>query len=273
MPLFDRVSEDRKEKLGKESRRNDIQQMVQPARSQTGDSLLRAFTPMCPSHYWVKINVQEGPCRHSEEARALRGIWVIPEFNKALEEGYRIVEITEVWHLDRWSNSIFVKYIHTFPNGQQGASGYKPGAVDQESREKFLRDYQVNKGIFLESHKIKSNPVKSQVCKLHFNSFWENFPLRYNLSQTTLISNPEESYNFSGKFKFNYFSFLNDRVVQWIYSNHCIVPPNKVNNVFTVAFTTANGCLKLYSFMEQLQDRVLYYVTGSLIYVMREGET
>lgn len=50
--------------------------------------------------------------------------------------------------------------MHTVLKGKQEASGYPPEAMDQESREKYIRDYQLNQGILLEDDKIKSNPAK-----------------------------------------------------------------------------------------------------------------
>ncbi|KAF0047692.1 hypothetical protein F2P81_001325 [Scophthalmus maximus] len=50
----------------------------------------------------------------------------------------------------------------------------------------------------------------------------------------------------------------------------CISPPNKTDNVFVAAFTPAYGRLTLYSYLQQLQDRVLYFDTDSLIYVSKE---
>lgn len=114
-------------------------------------------------HTFTKVNNQKGPCRHKNEARALTGVWVTVEFNKALDLGYRVTKITEVWHLDRCSDSIFFKYIHTFLKDKQEDSGYPSEATEQESREKYIRDYQVNQGILLDADKIKVNPAKRRV--------------------------------------------------------------------------------------------------------------
>lgn len=46
----------------------------------------------------AEINHQSSSCTHDEEARALKGVWVTIEFNKAIELGYRVSRITEVWH-------------------------------------------------------------------------------------------------------------------------------------------------------------------------------
>lgn len=60
-------------------------------------------------------------------------------------------------------NPFFFKYIHTFLKDKQEDSGYPSKATEQESREKYIRDYQVNQGIRLDVNKIKVNPAKRQV--------------------------------------------------------------------------------------------------------------
>ena len=79
----------------------------------------------------------------------------------------------------------------------------------------------------------------------------------------------------SGKYKIVYFHFLNPDtcMLQWTYNKRCIAPPNKVNNVFIAAFTTAYARLKLYSCLELMQDKILYVDTDSLIYVVKKGKT
>nr|DAC81317.1 TPA_asm: PolB [Larimichthys croaker adintovirus] len=223
----------------------------------------------------AEINNQRGPCRHDERARALTGVWVSVEVNKALEVGYRVGKIIEVWHFDRCSDSIFVGYMHTFLKGKQEASGYPPEAADQESREKYIRDYELHQGVRLDADKIEVNPAKRQVAKLCLNSFWGKFAQRSNLPQTTLVSDPEDflRFMFSGQYNVKYFNFLNDKtaMIQWNYHKRCVVPPGRANNVFIAAFTTAYARLKLYSYLEQVQENVLYMDTDSLIYVVKEG--
>ena len=36
------------------------------------------------------MNSQSGPCSRDNQSRALKGVWVTPEFNKALEMGYHL---------------------------------------------------------------------------------------------------------------------------------------------------------------------------------------
>lgn len=46
-------------------------------------------------------NCQQEPCQHSDEERALTGAWVTLELKKALELGYRILEVFEVRSKDK----------------------------------------------------------------------------------------------------------------------------------------------------------------------------
>ena len=143
----------------------------------------------------------------------MTGVWVTVEFNKALELGYRVHKITEVWHFDKSSDSVFTDYIHAFLKGKQEASGYPSEVTDQVSREEYIRDYQIHQGILLDESKIESNPVKRQVAKLCLNSLWGKFAQRDNLYRTSIVSDPEEffSFLFSGLYEVDYFNVMQTR--------------------------------------------------------------
>ncbi|KAF0039230.1 hypothetical protein F2P81_007465 [Scophthalmus maximus] len=46
--------------------------------------------------------------------------------------------------------------------GKQEASGYPPEAVDEESRKKYIREYELHQGIRLNPEKIEANRAKRQ---------------------------------------------------------------------------------------------------------------
>ncbi|CAB4029932.1 Hypothetical predicted protein, partial [Paramuricea clavata] len=54
--------------------------------------------------------------------------------------------------------------------------------------------------------------------------------------------------------------------------NENFVEPNAKTNVVIAAFTTAYARLKLYGVLYQLQERVLYYDTDSVIFVSKPDE-
>ena len=66
----------------------------------------------------AEIDHQSGSCTHDDDARALTGVWVTEELNKALELGYRMGKIKEVWQFEERSNMVFVDYIDTFLKGK-----------------------------------------------------------------------------------------------------------------------------------------------------------
>ena len=43
---------------------------------------------------------QQTPCQHNDEERSLTGTWVTDELKKALERGYVVQHIYEVWYFD-----------------------------------------------------------------------------------------------------------------------------------------------------------------------------
>ncbi|XP_032226591.1 uncharacterized protein LOC116609881 [Nematostella vectensis] len=56
---------------------------------------------------------EQGSYTHSDEEREFTGTWAHPEIYKALEKGYRVIRVYEVWHWERWAR-LFEEYIKTF---------------------------------------------------------------------------------------------------------------------------------------------------------------
>ena len=53
-------------------------------------------------------NIQEILCEHSEER--MSGNWCSTEIEKALDIGYRVIRMVEVWHLPSKSSHLFTGY-------------------------------------------------------------------------------------------------------------------------------------------------------------------
>ena len=66
-------------------------------------------------------------CVHSIEERSIEGTWVTEEVNKAIEKGYKILKIYEIWHFkdsdvydkDTKTGGLFTSYIDLFLKGKQ----------------------------------------------------------------------------------------------------------------------------------------------------------
>ena len=94
------------------------------------------------------------------------------------------------------------------------------------------------------------------------------------MTKVKLITNPEEYFDMltADKIVVTDASFLSDNVMELQYENkENFFEPNPKTNVVIAAFTTAHTQLKLYSTLEQLGERVLYYDTDLVIYVSKPG--
>ena len=124
--------------------------------------------------------LQQEPCTHSDEEHALIGTWVSLEIDKALEKGYQVMEIYEVWHFPSSSSDLFKDYINTFLKIKQEASGWPSHCTTEESKQKYIQDYYIHEGILLDYNLIVYNPGLRRLAKLMLNSFGGKFGERLN---------------------------------------------------------------------------------------------
>ena len=84
------------------------------------------------------------------------------------------------------------------------------------------------------------------------------------MTKVKLITNPEEYFDMitADEIVVTDASFVSHDVMELRYENkENFIEPNAKTNVVIAAFTTAHARLKLYSTLEQLGERVLYYTT------------
>ena len=62
-------------------------------------------------------------CLHTDEERSFVGTWATVEIQKALQFGYKILEIYEVEHFEKKSNTLFKEYVRKFMKIKNEASG------------------------------------------------------------------------------------------------------------------------------------------------------
>ena len=91
---------------------------------------------------------------------------------KALEKGYQLLQIHEVWHFPQKTNTLFKDYMDTFAKIKLEASGYPKNCVTEEQKQAYVNDILENQGIQLDSGKIAYNPGLRALAKLMLNSFW-----------------------------------------------------------------------------------------------------
>ena len=94
------------------------------------------------------------------------------ELLKAVEKGYEIVRMHEVWHFPQQSDELFKEYVNTFLKIKQEASGYPKECVTPEQKELYVSEYLEHEGIELDPDNITHNPGLRSLAKLMLNSFW-----------------------------------------------------------------------------------------------------
>ena len=111
-------------------------------------------------------------CRHEDKKRALTGKWTTIEIDKAVALGYKLLDVKEVWHFEKRSNTLFSGFINALYKGKLEASGYPDNVVTTEEKLKYLAEIRKHEGIELDMDKIAKNPGRRQMCKILLNSFW-----------------------------------------------------------------------------------------------------
>ena len=60
--------------------------------------------PLCKT---CADTLNQNPCTHTDEEQAILGTWCHVELMKAIEKGYEVLEIHEVWHWDQITDELF----------------------------------------------------------------------------------------------------------------------------------------------------------------------
>jgi hypothetical protein len=151
-----------------------------------------AIIPLHGCHPKVK---QSNIALKWNKERAIQGTWCSVELDKALEKGYRILQLHEVWHFPETSDKRFKDYIDTFLKIKQEASGYPKDCVTEEQKQQYVDGYLEVEGIRLDPSKIEYNPGMCALAKLMLNSFWGKFAQRSNMAKTEQIRDPQVYYD------------------------------------------------------------------------------
>ena len=129
-------------------------------------------------------------CHHEDDQRALTGTWYTSELDKAVEQGYTVLAIHEVWHFAEQQVGLFKDYVNTWLKIKTKASGWAMGCDTEEQRQAYIDNFRTREGIDLEYHKIKHNPGLRSLAKMILNSMWRKFGQRPNKTQIKEFIDP-----------------------------------------------------------------------------------
>ena len=88
-------------------------------------------------------------CNHEKEERSLVGTWVTFELFKALDCGYQLMQVYEIWHFHSVSDQFFKGYVDNFLKIKQEASGYPSWCQTDSEKNQFVCEYEKVKGFVL----------------------------------------------------------------------------------------------------------------------------
>jgi hypothetical protein len=117
---------------------------VLPVKNKTKSGDEKLTFPLC--QLCAKLNNQKDKCSHTESQRIIRGTWCTNEVKKAIEKGYKIITIDEVWHFYEKSSNLFKGYVKAFMKIKLETS---PWQDDFESEEEYRKAVKENLGIEL----------------------------------------------------------------------------------------------------------------------------
>lgn len=243
-----------------------------------GKKLTFPLCAACLEHEQSKkcLHHRSWKCDHDDESRALVGTWCTPELEKAVEKGYRILYVYEIWNFPQSSNTLFTEYINTFLKLKVEASGW-PSEVrdDPVKQEQYLDDFFEREGIRLDPDQIERNEGLRALAKLMLNSFWGKFGQRPNMTRCKQFNSPAQFFKFlsDDEIEVSSLQLINEEIIEVFYTikKDCDESQSNVN-IFIACFTTCWARLKLYESLDLLQERVLYFDTDSVVYTHKEGQ-
>ena len=212
----------------------------------------------------------ESECSHTEEERSLEGVWCTPELQTALDYGYRLIKVFEVWHWEKRSKDLFCYYIKNFLKIKQESSGYPDWAKSDEEKQQYIDNYYSGENVRLDATKICKNNGLRKIAKLLLNTLWGRFGMNLNKSRVKFVTNIEEWYDMLANENciIHNVQNSNPEVLMVVYSERDDMHlGGHQTNVPIAAFVTTYARLKLFRTLVVLDKRVLYFDTDSIIFI------
>ncbi|XP_055344931.1 uncharacterized protein LOC129592829 [Paramacrobiotus metropolitanus] len=214
-------------------------------------------------------------CKHSDEERCLEGVWVTVELHHALDVGYKVITVYEVWHWDTKEAGLFAKYMDLFLKVKMEASGWPNWCNTPEKRAAFVQLVKEREGIDLDPDAMNFDAGQKTAAKVALNGLWGKTAQKDDDCSTEFVHNPKR-----------YVDLCRSKAVEihdvFAVNEECLMVThakadeynegNNTTNVAIAAFTTAHARLILLALMEKLGERLLYFDTDSVIFVQRPGD-
>ncbi|GFW64855.1 DNA_pol_B_2 domain-containing protein [Trichonephila clavipes] len=208
--------------------------------------------------------IRNKECNHADEERSFIGTWTTTEVKLAIQKGYEILNVYEIWNFNSKSKDLFRDYVKMFLKIKL--------ETDEKWNFKTEEEYRryVKEKLDMELGKIEKNPGLRFIAKICLNSLWGKFGQRKNMQQTEYVMELGDFYRIvlNDAIKDLNMIFLNDDCVEMQYKMKDEYAKDNFNtNVYVAAFTTSSARIRLYEIMDKLGDKVLYSDTNSIMYI------
>ena len=161
---------------------------VLPVKIKCGNAEKLLF-PLCK----VCSKLKSQKCSHSDELRSFTGTWCTNELFTAIDRGYKVKQIYEVWNFEETSEDLFKGYVRKFMKIKMESSPLEVGPNCTYKTEREFKDI-VSERLSIELGEIKPNPGMRAIAKLCLNSLWGKFGQRENMKQTKYVTEPKDFY-------------------------------------------------------------------------------
>ena len=208
--------------------------------------------------------LRNSDCQHSDNERAITGLWTTAEMQKALDKGYKIDKIYDVWHFEQSSTDLWKGYIRKFMKIKLETSKFT--CSEEEYRLK-ARNFGIELG------DLKENPGLRFISKICLNSLWGKFGQNPKVKHSEYIDTERDFYRVILDDKIEQISlcFLNDNMIYASYERKDEFLKTSYNtNIYIACFTSSWARLRLYNMLEKLDKNVCYCDTDSVVYIENE---
>jgi len=211
--------------------------------------------------------------------RSFIGTWTTVELKKAIEKGYIIDKIYEVYHYEPDKRKLFKKYVDMWLKIKQEASGWPKWVTDENSKLEYIKKYEDREGIKLEYDKINKNDALRYIAKIMLNSYWGKLAQKPNQTKTEIIKTYDHYWSIISdlkkEVKGEFMANDDTLILSWKFKNdshsHC-----KYYNIAVAAYVAAHARLKLYELMEKIEKQrpysLLYHDTDSVLYIKHNDD-
>ena len=162
---------------------------------------------------------------------------------------------------DTNSGGLFAQYVNMFLKSKQESSGYPSWVQCEDDKHSYIADYRRAERIALDKSSVSKNAAQRTLAKLKLNSMWSKWAQNQNKTQTTIADSEKEFYELltCPGIEVTSLVFPNNDVVlvSWRYPQDNVAAGKNVN-VAVAAYVTTQARLKLYEYLSELRESVIY---------------